>query len=589
MEKSADTDKPTNATDCPIFKDRYDDPISYDGNPACIPGVMHEIELHIKRTGQYQLLFEHRAVPLSNGGLAIDQADNISFIEKRYPNAPTYDFDNPCPPTDARLHEYNVMALSSTPRRTIATPTNTPVPKEQSRNYIASEHKVKEQLRSLMGSLAQCFIDRDAAHSIIEDSDGDGFKFLELWRADLKNAKPSDRALVTTKRDNAYTHGFEGELNIDSLNKFIKDFRILERRCPPESRKSDAEMMTLVNTTMLTNDSTRNAFEQLLMLSSPPIDTYDGTLKAARSMLRTRQNYVEMDAAKAKSSQFGGLPALTAAHIAALASISIDASRLPVSDAITMAESIITQNAALAAAVDPSKTVKGGKGKDKGKGKGGKGKGKGGKGKGKGASTATAPAEFVIPRDENGKVTGWTVGMSHCWCKAAGLDDGKHIYEHCKYDENGKLKASSGTAARRYRRGSARRRLDRLQPADRRHRRGRQEVHGVSDVVRLHLRDAARQVGRDHSAGEHRRHHGRRGHDRGAQPLLGHERRAKGRRHQGQNLHLKYHYRLPMVTGGNHRCRRHCRRTPLGRLRSSWPRCFRANERDSPRGPHISL
>ena len=447
MEKSADTDKPTNATDCPIFKDRYDDPISYDGNPACIPGVMHEIELHIKRTGQYQLLFEHRAVPLSNGGLAIDQADNISFIEKRYPNAPTYDFDNPCPPTDARLHEYNVMALSSTPRRTIATPTNTPVPKEQSRNYIASEHKVKEQLRSLMGSLAQCFIDRDAAHSIIEDSDGDGFKFLELWRADLKNAKPSDRALVTTKRDNAYTHGFEGELNIDSLNKFIKDFRILERRCPPESRKSDAEMMTLVNTTMLTNDSTRNAFEQLLMLSSPPIDTYDGTLKAARSMLRTRQNYVEMDAAKAKSSQFGGLPALTAAHIAALASISIDASRLPVSDAITMAESIITQNAALAAAVDPSKTVKGGKGKDKGKGKGGKGKGKGGKGKGKGASTATAPAEFVIPRDENGKVSGWTVGMSHCWCKAAGLDDGKHIYEHCKYDENGKLKASSGTAA----------------------------------------------------------------------------------------------------------------------------------------------
>ena len=582
MEKSADTDKPTNATDCPIFKDRYDDPISYDGNPACIPGVMHEIELHIKRTGQYQLLFEHRAVPLSNGGLAIDQADNISFIEKRYPNAPTYDFDNPCPPTDARLHEYNVMALSSTPRRTIATPTNTPVPKEQSRNYIASEHKVKEQLRSLMGSLAQCFIDRDAAHSIIEDSDGDGFKFLELWRADLKNAKPSDRALVTTKRDNAYTHGFEGELNIDSLNKFIKDFRILERRCPPESRKSDAEMMTLVNTTMLTNDSTRNAFEQLLMLSSPPIDTYDGTLKAARSMLRTRQNYVEMDAAKAKSSQFGGLPALTAAHIAALASISIDASRLPVSDAITMAESIITQNAALAAAVDPSKTVKGGKGKDKGKGKGGKGKGKGGKGKGKGASTATAPDEFVIPRDEN-RQSLWLDGR-HVPLLVQGRRSRRRQAHLRALQVRRERQAEGLFRHRRHRRGSARRRLDRLQPADRRHRRGRQEVHGVSDVVRLHLRDAARQVGRDHSAGEHRRHHGRRGHDRGAQPLLGHERRAKGRR-----LHLKYHYRLPMVTGGNHRCRRHCRRTPLGRLRSSWPRCFRANERDSPRGPHISL
>ena len=66
-------------------------------------------------------------------------------------------------------------------------------------------------------------------------------------------------------------------------------------------------------------------------------------------MLRTHQNYVEMDAVKANSSQFGGLPALTAAHVAALASVSIDASRLPASDAVTMADVIIAQNAALAA------------------------------------------------------------------------------------------------------------------------------------------------------------------------------------------------------------------------------------------------
>jgi len=31
--------------------------------------------------------------------------------------------------------------------------------------------------------------------------------------------------------------------------------------------------------------------------------------------------------------------------------------------------------------------------------------------------------------------------MQPCWCKAAGLDDGKHIFDHCKYDDNGKLKA----------------------------------------------------------------------------------------------------------------------------------------------------
>ena len=60
-------------------------------------------------------------------------------------------------------------------------------------------------------------------------------------------------------------------------------------------------MMTLINTTMLSNESTRSGFEQLLMLSNPPLDNYDDTLDAARSMLRTRQNYVEMDAVKAGS------------------------------------------------------------------------------------------------------------------------------------------------------------------------------------------------------------------------------------------------------------------------------------------------
>ena len=112
-------------------------------------------------------------------------------------------------------------------------------------------------------------------------------------------------------------------------------------------------MMTLINTTMLSNESTRSAFEQLLMLSNPPIDNFDDTLDAARSMLRTRQSYIEIDAAKANSSQFGGLPALTAVHVAALAAISIDASRLPVADAVTMADAIIKQNAALASA-DPT-------------------------------------------------------------------------------------------------------------------------------------------------------------------------------------------------------------------------------------------
>ena len=171
MDSSVGEQSPINAsdnTDYPVAKDRYGDQITYDGNPACLPGIMHDVNKWIERTGHFKLLFEHYAVPLSNGALAIDQPDNIQFIEQRLPNAEVHDFFNPCPPTLKRFAQYNIKAVNSTPRLLTATPTNTPVPKEQSRNYIASAHKIEEHLRKLMCSMAHIFEDRDAAHAIID-------------------------------------------------------------------------------------------------------------------------------------------------------------------------------------------------------------------------------------------------------------------------------------------------------------------------------------------------------------------------------------------------------------------------------------
>ena len=205
MNTSAgDMSSPSNTsdtTDYPIPKDRYGELITWDGNPASLAGIMFEINKWVNRTGNYKVLFENRAVPLSNGALAIDQPDSIQFIEKLLPNAAEYSFYKPCPPTVQRLALYNMKALAATPRFATATPTNTPVPKEQSRAYIASGHKIDEQLRKLMGSMAHVFQDRDAASAMIDLCDGDGFKFLEHWRAEGAKAKPSDLALVTTLRD----------------------------------------------------------------------------------------------------------------------------------------------------------------------------------------------------------------------------------------------------------------------------------------------------------------------------------------------------------------------------------------------------
>ena len=281
MDNSVGEQTPTftsHNTDYPIPKDRYNDPITYDSNPASLAGVMHDINKWIERT--FKLLFEQHAVPLSNGALAIDQPDSTQFIEQRLPNAEVHGFYNPCPPTIKRIAQYNIKAVTSTPRLTTATPTNVPVPKEQSRNYVASAHKIDEQLRKLMCSMAHVFIDRDASHAIVDKCAGNGFTFLELWRADASKAKPSDLALVTTLHDAAYTRGIPGDLTFDSLNDALKEFLKLERACPPDIRKSDAEMVAFINTAMLTNTSTRNAYEQLLMVARQP--TYQGFRRHSR-------------------------------------------------------------------------------------------------------------------------------------------------------------------------------------------------------------------------------------------------------------------------------------------------------------------
>ena len=152
-----------------------------------------------------QMLVEDRVVPLPNGSIAIDHPDNIKFIEKRFPNANNYGWEKPCPETMQRYREYNIKALSSTPARMTVTPTNDPVPKELSKNYIAAAHKIKEELRSFMCSLAHTFLDKEKANGLIAKCGGDGFKFLELWRADIAKIKPSDVALACALRDKFFS------------------------------------------------------------------------------------------------------------------------------------------------------------------------------------------------------------------------------------------------------------------------------------------------------------------------------------------------------------------------------------------------
>ena len=48
------------------------EPIIYDGNPAHVEGILHELSEWTARTGHYVTLLENNAVLLANGKMAVD-------------------------------------------------------------------------------------------------------------------------------------------------------------------------------------------------------------------------------------------------------------------------------------------------------------------------------------------------------------------------------------------------------------------------------------------------------------------------------------------------------------------------------------
>ena len=73
-------------------------------NDAHIEGLLFEVGKNYKRKGQFQTFFKHHAAILSNGKLAVDSADSVHFITNKVQD--DHDFDNPCPPTQQRVAEY---------------------------------------------------------------------------------------------------------------------------------------------------------------------------------------------------------------------------------------------------------------------------------------------------------------------------------------------------------------------------------------------------------------------------------------------------------------------------------------------------
>ena len=54
--------------------------IEYDGNPAHLAGILHEIEQFLIRTKHFEPFIQHGACLLSNGKTAVDSKESAKFI-----------------------------------------------------------------------------------------------------------------------------------------------------------------------------------------------------------------------------------------------------------------------------------------------------------------------------------------------------------------------------------------------------------------------------------------------------------------------------------------------------------------------------
>ena len=212
-ESSIETSTLSNNSNILVPVDTDKNPLLWDGNDAHIEGLLIECGKYYKRVGLFQPYFAHRAVALGNAKVAVDTPAAVSFITGIIDDDPR-SFDDPCPPTSARLTEYaaRVNVAGGTPK--------TPAPKLPAGAefvYIVAPLTVQAECNKLLRSLTYVFGSADASEDLLEAADGDGDEFRALLVARSKTATPGDKAVVSGTFSKVVREGVRGELTPASL------------------------------------------------------------------------------------------------------------------------------------------------------------------------------------------------------------------------------------------------------------------------------------------------------------------------------------------------------------------------------------
>ena len=126
------------------------EPIIFEDNDATIEGILYEVGRFYKRNGLFQMLFKHRAVPLSNGKLAVDSVNTVYFTSGKIIDP--HDFDDPCPPTTKRFADA-VLTYTSSGRSAPPDLSDKPIPAQFAASIIHAPYQVEHGTAQLLKSL----------------------------------------------------------------------------------------------------------------------------------------------------------------------------------------------------------------------------------------------------------------------------------------------------------------------------------------------------------------------------------------------------------------------------------------------------
>ena len=271
-------------------------------------------------------------------------------------------------------------------------------------SVIVQPGAVVKEGRAFAASLIQIVSDVDQANAFLQAADFDGNKLIDvLMREEI--------ALVTQEYTQFIGTPFQGALSLEAFKTKYKAFKEVLSSQPSE--KDPAEVIGILKLWMRSDTDIRQQYQILCMQQDCKVDL-KAHLKQMRKLLRSVKTTAQVDALQAGRSNTT-LVVKTIEEVPAPDSIALLSA---VKSAMSMTKgkkrSKAVLDALIAHGVDPVKGMKG-KEKDKKKGNG----------------------NVEIPRNPDGSVSKWVVGMALCKCKGEGSptgadDGGKHLYKHCK-------------------------------------------------------------------------------------------------------------------------------------------------------------